>query len=111
MVFVRDLKYYNEQNDLLNEMVSATNPTSILNTIENDDLSTLTEKELTSYEDFKLQIERTCFEKSPDNISKREDEVISTPKPFVNRSYHPLWIAIAFLIGIFVGLTIYYFCI
>lgn len=110
MVFVRDLKYYNEQNDLLNEMAkNATNPTSILNMIENDELNTLTEEEQISYEDFKLQIERTCYEKYPDNISKKENGVISTPVPVFNRSYHPLWIAIAFLIGIFVGIIICYY--
>ena len=112
VVFSRNQNYYNNQNELLNEMTkSRPNAVPILNVVEDDDFKCLTEGcPSVQYDIFKTKIDNCTNNDSHidcENQPETSDDSLLTEST-LSKSYHPLWIVIAFFIGLLIGLTIGY---
>lgn len=112
VVFSRNKRYYDDQAEMLNEMTeSRPNAVPILNVVEDDDFKCLTEGcPSLQYDIFKTQIDNCSDNDSHidcENQPETSDDSLLTESA-LSKSYHPLWIAIAFFIGLLIGLTIGY---
>ena len=112
VIFSRDKKYYDDQAEMLNEMANSKSSSLVISTvIEDDDFESITEGGVSEkYENFKMQLEnRINSDTDETNIDKTEKEDDSVESSScLTQYFHPLWIVVAFFIGILIGLIIGY---